>query len=199
MKKSVYLAVIFSAAFLTSCIVQQKPTLQYMPKASNTINTVRFDELNLDKKDYTILKNVTADATFIYDEVGENLISITEQNGEFSVSFAATDPNLKNPQNNKKAKTSQPNNVKKEWHLLNFSGIAYFGYLSNDYGDMSVNKDPEYYSRRFAFYRLINQCKAIGGDALIEPVVSTIVQQQGTTLIFKTTVTAKVVIIKTDK
>lgn len=195
MKKLVYLAVILSAAFLTSCSVQEA-TLKYMPKASNTINTVRFDELNLDKTDFTILKNVTAEATFVYEEIKE-YISIREHNNEFSVRFGLIDPTLLESQKNKKK--SESKNVKKEWRLIDFNGIAYFGYLSNDYGDMSVNMDPEYYSRHFAFYRLINQCKAVGGDALIEPIVSTIVQQQGTTLIFKTTVTAKVVKIKTDK
>lgn len=187
MKKLVYLAVILSAAFLTSCSVQEK-NLQYVLKASNTINTVRFDELNLDRNDYTILKDVTAEATFVYQE-SEDEISIREQNNEFSVLYRCF---IEASQKNKK-------DAEKKWLLYGFDGIAYFGYLSNDYGTMSLCMDPEWYARHFAFYRLINQCKAVGGDALIEPIVSTNVMQQGKTLVFTTTASAKVVKINTNK
>lgn len=190
MKKLVYLAIILSATFLMSCSVQDA-TLTYMPKASNTINTVRFDELNLDRNDYTILKDVTAEATFVYQE-SEDEILIEEQNNEFSVRFGLIDPTSLEPQKNKK-------DAEKKWLLYDFDGIAYFGYLSNDYGTMSLCMDPEWYARHFAFYRLINQCKAVGGDALIEPIVSTNVMQQGNTLVFTTTASAKVVKINTNK
>ncbi|MCQ2315007.1 MAG: hypothetical protein MJZ56_07580 [Bacteroidales bacterium] len=176
MKKLVYLAVILSAAFLTSCSVNKK----FVPRACNTINTVRFDELNLKRNDYTILKNVTAEAVVVYETgLFGGSISISEQNNEFSIEFRKSG--------------------KDQWVANKFNGIAYFGYLSNDYGDMALNLDPDYYSRHIAFYRLINQCRVAGGDALIEPTVSTNVEEQGRKIVFKTTVTAKVVKINTDK
>lgn len=179
MKKLVYLAVILSTVFLTSCVVSKK----VVPMVSNTVNTVDFDELNLERNDYTILKNVTAEAVIAYKgpTTNDNRRYISEQNGEFSIAFIYTGQRLD------------------PFHVYKIEGVLRFGYLSNDHENMSLSLDPEYYSRHIAFYRLINQCRTAGGDALIAPVVDTSIEQQGDNTIYKTTVTAKVVKINTDK
>ncbi|MBP9993972.1 MAG: hypothetical protein KBT67_03385 [bacterium] len=180
MKKLVYLAVILSAAFLTSCVVSKK----VVPMVHNTVNTVDFDELNLKRNDYTILKNVTAEAVIAYKgpTTNDNRRYISEQNGEFSIAFYYNTGRRFEP-----------------FWVDKIDGVLCFGYLSNDHENMSLSLDPEYYSRHIAFYRLINQCRAAGGDALIAPVVDTSIEQQGDNTIYKTTVTAKVVKINTDK
>lgn len=188
MKKLVYLAVILSAAFLTSCSVQEK----FVPMVRNTVNTVKFNELNLGRNDYTILKNVTAEAVVAYKKptVDDYHHYISEQNEGFSIRISHDSNNSR-------------------WKVDEVDGVLCFGYLSNDYGDMSLNLDyknvdlenlnPEDYSRHTAFYRLINQCRDAGGDAIIAPVVNTSIEQQGDKTIYKTTVTAKVVKIHTDE
>ena len=59
-------------------------------------------------------------------------------------------------------------------------------------------KDPEYVVRNLAIYRLINASKVRGADGIIEPVISTNVEQRGNDIVFKTTATAKLIKLKTD-
>ncbi len=49
-------------------------------------------------------------------------------------------------------------------------------------------------------YRLINAAREYGADALVEPTVSTNVEQTGEhTITYKSTATAKIVKLKTDR
>ena len=57
---------------------------------------------------------------------------------------------------------------------------------------------PEDVARRLAIYRLINMAQLDGSDGLIEPVIATSLEQSGKQVVFKTTVTAKTIKIKTD-
>ena len=80
-----------------------------------------------------------------------------------------------------------------------FEGIARFGFLSNDYGYINTNKvSPEYIVRNLAIYRLVNQAKVRGADGVIEPVISTNAEGSGNTIIFKTTVSAKMMKLNSD-
>lgn len=154
-----------------------------IPIATNTINSVGLRELNLKHgTDYTVLNTVTAEATVIYTihKKGKK-ISIKEENGEFEIVWNYDEKS-------------------KKMFREDFEGIARFGFLSNDYDDVSTNKiAPEYTARNLAIYRLINQAKVRGADGVIEPVISTNAESSGrNVVIFKTTVSAKLMKLKAD-
>lgn len=74
------------------------------------------------------------------------------------------------------------------------------GYLSGDYlGEDTDIFRPEIVARRLAIYRLINLAQQYGTDVLIAPTVATNVEQIGDKVYFKSTATAKIVIINTDR
>ncbi len=178
MKKSFILITILGALALSSC------KLAIVPKAINTINSVSLEELNLGRKDYKVLNTITADASVVYTQFG-NTITIADANGEFSLTY--------------KRRYSLKNGY--YWEYKAFRGIARYGFLANDYGKTDSYSDisPEQMARSIAIYRLINACKVAGGDGVIEPIVSTNVGQQGHSITFKTTVSAKIIKINTDK
>lgn len=177
MKKISLLAMIATTAvILTSCHVQQA----IMPKAINTMAEVSLGDLNFDRKDYVILKNISAEAIVKYHQRGDE-VTISEENGSFSITW----------EYEKKLGI---------WVRTKFEGIAQFGFLGNDYDGVSTTDiAPEYFVRNLAMYRAINACKASGGDAIIEPLISTNVEQMGKDIVFKTNVTGKIIKIKTDK
>ena len=154
-------------------------------KAINTVNSVSLSELNLERKDYRILNTITAEASIVYSEGNNGKIRrIACPEEDFALTYLYN------------RKTGQ-------WKCL-FRGIVKMGYLTNDYkfSDNTVS-NPEEVARRLAFYRIINMAKLEGADGVIEPIVSTNVDntggkyQQG--VIFKTSVSAKLIKLKTDK
>ncbi len=175
MKKSHCILIGACIILLSSC---HAPST-IIPKAINTVNSVPLNELNLERKDYNILKTITAEAVVMYYE-GSQKVSITEVNNEFSLTWMLD------------RKTQQ-------WYLASSRGIAKFGFLSNDYGSTFMSNNPEYVARNLAIYRLINACKVLGGDGVIEPMISTNVEQAGKDIILKTTASAKIIKLKTDK
>lgn len=185
MKQKLFLfATLVSVAFtMSSCFLHKKtPQSMVVPKAINTINSVGLAELNLKHgTDYTIVNTVTADATILYSEQKKGQqITLKEENGEFKLVYKF-------------------NNETLDWYLTDFDGIARFGFLNNDYGKVSLRDAyPEAVVRNLAIYRLINISKVRGADGVIEPVISTNVEQRGKEIVFKTTVSAKLVKLKTD-
>lgn len=178
MKKTtsfIFFALLLSV-FFTSCT-----SYKIIPKAVNTVNSVRLEELNLKHgSDYTIMNTTTAEATVYYSEsIGK--ISVREENNEFEIIYTED------------KKTGK-------WSISSCKGIARFGFLSNDYGSTSLSDQisPEDIVRKLAIYRLINAVKAIGADGVIEPVVSTNVEQRGRDIVFKTTASGKLIKLKTD-
>lgn len=167
---------------MTSCFGPKKMTQRIVPTAVNTINSVRLDELNLKHgTDYTIVNTVTADATITYSEQrkGEQ-VTLKEENGECKLVYRWDNEDYK-------------------WKLIDFDGIARFGFLSNDEGRVSLREiNPENVARNLAIYRLINASKVRGADGVVEPVISTNVEQRGKEIVFKTTVSAKLIKLKTD-
>lgn len=181
MKKSIIALSVFCALALSSC------KLTVIPKAINTVNAVSLSELNLERKDYSILKTISADAIVTYKRNGSRKITVQEAGGEFKFNY----------------RHQSQFGGKGFWFLDSFSGVARLGYLDNDYAkyDTYVADDikPEFMARAIATYRLINACKVAGGDGLIEPIISTSVEQTGArTITYKTTVSAKVIKLKTD-
>lgn len=179
MKKSFIFVIITCAVFFTACSTPSA----IVPTAINTVNSVRLSELNLERKDYKILNTITAEASVIYSQ-SLGTIVIKEADGDFSVTF-------------KKEKVDG----KTQWIYTGCTGVARYGFLTNDYANAGGGDDihPEQMARNLAVYRLINACKVAGGDGVIEPVVSTNVGQEGRDIIFKTTVSAKVIKINVNK
>ena len=80
-----------------------------------------------------------------------------------------------------------------------FKGILRIGYLSGDAPSVTKDLSPEDVARGLAIYRAINIAKQEGADAVIAPTISTNVEQTDrNNVVFKSTVTAKIVKIKTD-
>jgi hypothetical protein len=180
MKKSFIVLSVFCALALSSC------KISVIPKAINTVNAVSLDEMNLQRKDYSVLKTISADAVVTYKQNGSRKITVQEAGGDFKFVY--------------KYHGFGKNGF---WSLDVFSGVARLGYLDNDYirYDTYVADEikPEFMARAIATYRLINACKVAGGDGVIEPIVSTNVEQSGfRTVTYKTTVSAKIIKLHTD-
>lgn len=163
-----------------SCTLTQKSTL--IPVARNTISSVSFSDLNLERKDYNILNTIEVSSlvTVIYGNNGE--LKITDDSG-YTIEITKDE--------NTGTITTQS------------SGVLRAGFLTNDYGDISYD-NPESIARATAFSRLVSMAKEQGGDALIEPIVSTNLEEQSgrgnkRTIVYSTTASAKVIVIKTDK
>ena len=185
MFKNKFIAITMTMACMftmTSCFGPKKMTQRVVPTAVNTINSVGLSELNLKHgTDYTVVNTVTAEATVLYKERKKgSKITIKEENNEFEITY-------------------EFDSEQEKWYRTDFEGIARFGFFSNDdyYQNYSMIY-PENVVRNLAMYRLINQAKVRGADGIIEPVVSTNVEQQGKDIVFKTTATAKLIKLKTD-
>lgn len=167
--------IIAVAMIATSCASNSALVI---PKAVNTVNSVRLNELNLDRNDYELLNTVTASATITYTEgTGGLTKKIVGENNEFMLSYITR---------------------KKKGLSVKFSGILKFGYLANDYDIQSDVLHPEEVARRLAIYRIINQVHQYGADGVVEPVISTNVEQVGKSIVFMTTVGAKLIKLKTN-
>jgi hypothetical protein len=180
--KILVLVILAIAIYITSCIGPQMV-------GRNTINTVLWGELALKRTDYEVLNRVTATATVTYDASLRRKPKIIGENNEFLV-------------------------VVKPWGPVIDFGIVKFGYLTGDIGKTTavqrgfgkkaglisyIPSDPEVVARQLAVYRIITEAKAIGADALIEPIISSDVASVGRrSNVIKTTVSAKAVVIKTD-
>lgn len=176
MKKKLILfsVVCITTLCLTSCGMFSPRVL---PKAVNTVNTVGLSELNLVRADYQILNTVTAEAT-IKCEYDINSATITDESGDFKLIY-----NVKNG----------------VWTYKKHKGILRLGYLARDISDETKIYYPEDIARRFAIYRLINAVQEYGADGIIEPTVSTNVEQiNKDDVVYKTTVTGKIIKLKTN-
>lgn len=168
---------------MTSCfgIKSAKPDLE-MPIAINTVNSVGLEELNLKHgADYTIMNTVSADATVLYimQQKGKQ-IKISEGNGEFEIVWTRDEAT------GRMCRTD-------------FKGIARFGFLNNTYGGVSTKEiSPEFIATSLAKYRLISLAKARGADGVIEPIISTNVEDNNGIIVLKTTVTAKLMKLNAD-
>jgi len=184
MFKKILTFLFIAASFaLTSCIGPQIV-------GRSTINTVYWPELMLDRSEYVVLDKVTGTATVTYDATKRRKPKIYGENDEFVII------------------------VKPNGAILD-DGVCKFGYLQADIGlTTEVKKgafkkksivtyiptDPEMVARQLAAYRLIGEAKAIGADAIIEPVISSDVSSTRKKIsVIKTTVSGKAVSIKTDE
>lgn len=177
MKKTFLLVcvAIYAIIALTSCSTSRI----FIPQAKNTVKSVSLDELNLTTKDYDILDRIEATACIIL-EVHPTSYKIYEKNGLFNLSYKI--------------------DIKKgTLTLLKSTGVLRTGYLSRNYGNIDPTDAGEIV-RSLAIYRLINQSKELGADGIIEPVISTNVEETGRNqYTFETTVSGKAIRLKTSK
>lgn len=167
---------------MTSCGGPSKMVQRIVPTAVNTINSIGLSELNLNHgTDYTIVNTITTEATILYsDKKKGEKITLKEINNEFEITY-------------------EYDSEQEKWYRTNFEGIARFGFLRrDDYSENYSMRDPEYVARNVAIYRLINESKLRGADGVVEPVISTNVEQRGKELVFKTTATAKLIKLNVD-
>ena len=156
---------------------------RYMiPQAASSIKSVSFKELNLTSKDYDVLDRVEI-STRLEVTVSNYSYSIKDPDGSFSVEFVK--------------------DAKGVWTILNGEGVVRSGYWSSDV-DFSGPSTPSEYAYRMAVYRIINLVKEQGGDGIIEPVVSTSVEENKSgrrekSYTVLTTVSGKVIRLKTSK
>lgn len=180
MRKIYFVLTIAVGVLFASCSLPQKSTL--IPVATNTISSVSFSDLNLERKDYNILNTIEVSSivTVIYGNNGD--IKITDDSG-YTIEIT-------------KDETTGTLTAKS-------TGVLRAGFLTNDYGKINYD-DPEAIARATSFSRLVSMAKEQGGDALIEPIVSTNLEEQSgkgskRTIVYSTTAAAKVIVIKTDK
>lgn len=149
-----------------------------IPRAMNTINTVRLADLNLTRSDYEILNTIESEAIVEY-EWSNYYYDVKVSGDDFSVLY-----------------TKNGN----EWYIKTCSGILKLGYLSGDHINDHTLPIPEDIGSHLAIYRLINIAKQSGGDAVIEPTIATSLEQtKENTVVYKTIVTAKLIKIKTNR
>ena len=171
-----FAAVLLIALINTSCKSIQKTYI--VPNAINTVNSVELNELNLVAGDYEILNTITSEA-IIKATIKKNKAEIHEENGEFSLYYKDNGLGM---------------------FLNEYSGVVRQGYLDNVYNRTNFKEfNPEVIAIRLASYRAINIAQQYGSDGLIEPIISTKAEQKGKEIIFKTTVTAKLIQLKTSK
>lgn len=180
--RKIKLSIIATFAIFAIVMSSCKTPLSVIPQAINTVNSVTLSELNLERKDYIVLNTISAEAT-IYAQFSDAKVKVDDPNDEFSLSWK------------KDVKSG-------DWAPDKIKGIVRLGYLDNDYKNelFNIGPYPHWIVRRLAIYRLINAVKVSGGDGVIEPIISTNVEQGGrrNSIVYKTTVSAKLVKIKPD-
>ena len=178
MKKGFVIVIaLLSLILITSC----SSSRSLIPKAVNTVKTVSFKELNLTNKDYSILDRVEVSATILVD-ISPNSYTIHDEANSFRLLYTKN---------------------KDQINLTAYEGVIRAGYLAQDYQTVDL-QSPEDLVRRLAIYRLINLVQEQAGDGIIEPIISTNIEEKKTswnnsTIILNTTVSGKVVVLKTSK
>lgn len=192
MRKIYFILAITVGVMFTSCGSNSGITVP-PPVATNTISSVSFSDLNLEREDYKILNTIESEAIVT---VGMN------DKGQWVISDDAGFSMTKITELDKK--TGQT------YTRYETVGAIRAGFLSQDYSTIDYT-NAESIARALAIDRLINLSKELGGDAVIDPIISTNVETtvekvrvgftttDVPTTTYKTIASAKVVVIKSDK
>ena len=194
MRKIYFMLAIIVGVMFTSCGSLKKSGITVPPPvATNTISSVSFSDLNLKREDYKILNTIESEAivTVSMNEKGQLVVS---DDAGFSMT-KITEFDKKTGQTYTRYETV---------------GTIRAGFLSQDYSTIDYT-NAESIARALAIDRLINLSKELGGDAVIDPIISTNVETtvekvhvgfmtiDVPTTTYKTIASAKVVVIKSDK
>lgn len=151
------------------------------PIATNTINAIGLRELNLRTGDYEVMKAVTENA----------VISVEFSKKGFTVQCEDEDFMLKYKFNKDKDGEGYA-------ELVDWNGVIKQGYLSNT-AELRLPRNAAEVAKRLAIYRLINTAAQMGADGVVEPVVSMNMAKNGKLIYYKTTVTGRLIKLKTTK
>lgn len=145
--------------------------------AVSNMPTVTIKDVGLERKDFVILKSISASAVVNSDNKRSGR-TIYEENGEFKLVY----------------------------DIVRYDGVRYLeydtcegvirlGYLgsTNIYNSDSYFIPAEEIVRRLALYRLISLAKEYGADALFEPTITTSATSEKKTLRYKSEATAKLI------
>ena len=142
------------------------------PIATNTVNTVRFNELNLKSSDYSVLSTVTETA-LIAEERGRRGYTISCEEEGFRLEFEYD---------------------KDDIVLKNWDGIIKMGFLANNIpSELKTPKDSYDIANKLAVYKLINTAQMQGADGVIEPIISINMARNGNVYYYKATVSGKLI------
>lgn len=176
---------------LLFCTVAFASCSVLIPESVNTINRAALSDLNLDREDYEVLNTVTAEATVVSRNISKKKRQISDINGDFSVKWkkkligGGVFARIKN---------------KPEWVCKDFQGILRTGALVNLPAHTANHADPQDLVERLALYRLINAAQQEGADAIVEPAYTISAEQTGRRqVVYKATVAAKIIKLKTDR
>lgn len=160
-------------------------SVQHMPQSVNTIDRAPLADLNLRRSDYEILNTITAEAAVACRKISWRKYAISDINDEFSMKWKRRNFFFR----------KSPN-----WVCKNFQGILKTG-ASYDFPPQTADcRDPRDVVQRLALYRVINLAQQEGADAIVEPSYTMGVEQTGRRqFVYKATVTAKIIKLKTDR
>ena len=149
------------------------------PIATNSIKAISLGELNLQTGDYIVLPTITVTSLVSVAWRGKNEFTINVEDEDFMLKY-------------------RWDGGKKSWVLRDWEGVVKMGFLAND-TKLFIPQHPTEVADKLGVYRLIAQAQAKGADGIVEPIISTNMAKNGNKLFFKTTVTARPVILKTAK
>ncbi len=172
LKRAALLSVV--ALILTSC--GGTKTL-IIPHAVSSADAISLKDLNLERNDYEILSTVSESAT----------VTCIYKSKEINISGDGFMYHFKFDE-------------KTGWRLDSYSGAAVLGYFVSDMTQQMSNiPNPEEFSRRVAAARLINVVKDYDADGIIEPITTTMANQEMKNIVtFTTKISAKLVKIKSN-
>lgn len=183
-KLVVILSICALVALNTSCVSLK------MPQSVNTLSSVKFKDLRLDRNEFEILNAITSEATVVckYSIDKKKMNIVCQQDDNFLMSYK------------KIGKVDASGKKTFVYVLKRHKGVLRLGLLDEDITTIQDNDfTAEYIARKIALYYLNNQIKDIGGDCIIEPVITTNFEDRGYTIVYHATASGKPIKIKTDK
>lgn len=150
------------------------------PIASNSMKAASLGELNIRSNDYTLLPSITVSTLVSVEYKGkrEYTIRVEENDEEVMLKY-------------------RWNSGNQEWELRDWDGIIKLGFLGHDTA-LGTPKHATVVAGRLGLYRLIAQAQTQGADGIVEPIISTNMAKNGKKYFFKTTVTARPIVLKTN-
>lgn len=176
-RKILFLSV--SLLFLFGANSCGKKNYLLIPHSVSEIHPVLVKDLDLNRNDYIILKNITESSSVVCKYEGKNL-TITDSDGAFKYKFKFQDNT--------------------GWNLSSFSGIASFGYFTDDFEPKELKSvNGEEFARHQAMAKVIAAARDYDADGVIEPVITTSAVNLGHNEVeYTSTVSAKLIAIKAN-
>ena len=173
---TISIAVMLCAMLCTTPAINAQNGLIPTTAISN-MPVVSFNDLSMNRSNYTILNTITATATVSSDNQ-KSKRTIYEENNEFKIVYDI-----------------EKIDGKRYLEYKDCDGIIRLGYIgsSNIYNSESNYIPAEEIVRRLALYRLISLAKEYGADALFEPTITTTATSEKKLIIYRTEASAKLI------